>query len=148
MTDVRLVAVVPQLTAVVRGTAAPGTLSRAVPTACGEVWEYFRAAALPKPGRNVALYLDGKISYEAGAEVAAPFPGSARVVCSTLPTGKAATATHHGPYDRMGATHQAILAWCRTHGHTLAGPSWEVYGHWTDDPLQLRTDIFYLITAT
>ena len=27
----------------------------------------------------------------------------------------------------------------------LAGPNWEVYGHWHDDPSQLRTDVFYLL---
>jgi len=27
----------------------------------------------------------------------------------------------------------------------FAGPNWEIYGHWTDDPAQLRTDVFYLL---
>ncbi len=27
----------------------------------------------------------------------------------------------------------------------LAGPSWEVYGHWHEDPAQLKTDIYYLL---
>jgi hypothetical protein len=33
----------------------------------------------------------------------------------------------------------------------LAGPNWEVYGHWTDewnsDPAKIRTDVFYLLVA-
>ena len=24
--------------------------------------------------------------------------------------------------------------------------SWEVYGHWSEDPAQLRTDVFYLLS--
>ena len=31
----------------------------------------------------------------------------------------------------------------------LAGPNWEIYGHWVDewnrDPSKIRTDVFYLI---
>jgi effector-binding domain-containing protein len=146
MPEVRLTHVAPQLTAVVRSKAPPGTLSSAVPAACGEVWDYMRAAHLPKPGRNVALYLDGQVTFEAGAEVAAPFPESPRVVCSRLPGGPVATATHFGGYTELGAAHSAILAWCRARGHALAGPSWEVYGHWTDEPALLRTDVFYLLT--
>jgi hypothetical protein len=37
----------------------------------------------------------------------------------------------------------------RAQGHELAGPSWEVYGHWLDewnsDPRKIRTDVFYLL---
>jgi effector-binding domain-containing protein len=145
MPEVRLTRVAPQLTAVVRSIAPRQALSTAVPAACGEVWSYMRAAQLPKPGRNVALYLDGRITFEAGAEVAAPFPASDRVICSQTPGGMVATATHVGPYNQLAAAHSAILAWCAAHGKTLAGPNWEVYGHWTDDPSQLRTDVFYLL---
>jgi len=28
----------------------------------------------------------------------------------------------------------------------MAGPRWEVYGHWSDNPATRRTDIFYLLT--
>jgi hypothetical protein len=33
----------------------------------------------------------------------------------------------------------------------LAGPNWEVYGHWKDewnsDPSKICTDVFYLVVA-
>jgi effector-binding domain-containing protein len=45
----------------------------------------------------------------------------------------------------MAPTYTALRQWCADHGHTLAGPSWEVYGDWRADPLQLRTDIFLLV---
>lgn len=147
MPEVRLARVAPQLTAVVRSIAPRHTLSTAVPAACGEVWNYMRAAQLPKPGRNVALYLDGRITFEAGAEVTGPFPTSDRVVCSQTPGGLVATVTHVGPYNHLAAAHSAILAWCAAEGHALAGPNWEVYGHWTDDPSQLRTDVYYLLAS-
>ena len=147
MHEVRAMRVEPQLIAVVRFRSAREDLSTTVPAACGEVWEYMRGAGLPKPGRHVALYLDGQVSVEAGAEVAAPFPETTRVVCSRTPGGLVATATHFGGYDQLGLAHDAIRTWCEDQGKTLAGPNWEVYGHWTEDLAQLRTDVFYLLQS-
>jgi effector-binding domain-containing protein len=137
--------VAPQMTGVVRLRARQDELARVIPAACGEVWEFFRSAGLPRPGRHLALYLDCEMNIECGVEVAQPFPGNDRVVCSQTPAGTVATTAHIGPYDRLGEAHAAVHRWCAANGHTLAGVSWEVYGHWTDDPAQLRTDIFYLL---
>jgi effector-binding domain-containing protein len=62
-----------------------------------------------------------------------------------LPAGEVATAVHRGPYDRLGDTHQAIHDWCAGHERTLAGPRWEVYGDWHEDPAQLETEVYYLL---
>ena len=139
--------VAPQLTAVVRFRASPDELAQIIPQACGEVWAFVRSSHLPHPGRNLALYLDGEMNIECGVEVFQPFAGDGRVVCSSTPAGVVATAAHLGPYDRLGEAHAAICKWCSDHGHALAGPSWEVYGHWDDDPSKLRTDVFYLLKA-
>jgi effector-binding domain-containing protein len=95
----------------------------------------------------LALYLDGEMNIECGVEVFQPFAGNDRVICSCTPAGLVATAAHIGPYNRLGEAHKAVHEWCADHGHLLAGPSWEVYGHWTDDPAQLRTDVFWLLQA-
>jgi len=54
---------------------------------------------------------------------------------------------HFGPYQQLGVAHQAIRDWCSGHNLQLAGPNWEIYGHWQDDwnadPSQIRTDVFY-----
>jgi effector-binding domain-containing protein len=143
--QVRVRQVDPQLTAVVRFRATSNELATLIPKACGEVWAFMRAPDLPRPGRHLALYLDGEMNIECGAEVFQPFTGNERVVCSTTPAGMVATTTHLGPYHRLGEAHDAIRQWCADHGHALAGPSWEVYGHWRDDPTQLRTDVFWLL---
>ena len=137
-----------QPTAVVRLLASHGELSRVVPAACGEVWAFARSAGLAQPGRHLALYLDGAINLEVGVEVAESFVGNERVVPSSTPAGLVATTAHFGPYERLAEAHAALHQWCAAHGYTLAGPSWEIYGHWTDDPAQLRTDVFYLVQAT
>jgi effector-binding domain-containing protein len=67
------------------------------------------------------------------------------VVASVLPAGQAATTVHRGPYDRLGDAHRAIRTWCAKNGHDLAGPRWEVYGDWRDDPADLETEVFYLL---
>jgi effector-binding domain-containing protein len=134
-----------QLTAVIRLRARQDELATVIPQACGEAWEFARSAGLPRPGRHLALYFDDVINLEVGAEVFQPFTGNDRVVCSSTPAGTAATAVHFGPYNRLGGAHQAVRQWCADNGHELAGPCWEVYGHWEDDPTKLRTDVFYLL---
>ena len=138
----------PAYTAVIRSRVRPEELSKFVPAACGEVWSFIRSAGLPKPGRHIALYLGGG-QVEVGAEIGERFTGNDRVHCSQLPAGRVATATHFGPYGRLGEAHASIRQWCAQHGHRLSSVSWEIYGHWQEswnaDPSQIRTDVFYLL---
>jgi effector-binding domain-containing protein len=142
---VQVVTVPPIPLAVVRRTAPQSQLSQVVPAACGEVWQFVRANAVPDPDRHVAVYLDGAINLEVGVIVGGPFAGDGNVVASATPSGTAATTAHLGSYGQLGAAHRAILDWCAANGRALAGPNWEIYGHWTDDPARLRTDVFYLL---
>ena len=146
--DVRLVHVDAVPLAVVRRRARQSELAKVVPEGCGIVWDFVRARAL-KAGRNVALYLNGKIDLEIGVEMAGAFEEQGEIVRSSLPPGPAVSATHLGPYQGLGRTHDAIRAWCTAHGHRLTGPSWEIYGHWQPewnaDPSAIRTDVFYQV---
>lgn len=125
---VRLIDAQPVLTAVVRDRVRPEDLSKFVPAACGEVWSFSRDAKLPRPGRNVALYLEGGV-VEAGVEIVEGFEGGGRVVVSRLPAGRVATSTHFGPYAGLREAHAAVRRWCADHGHRATGVCWEVYGH-------------------
>ena len=60
-------------------------------------------------------------------------------------SGAALTATHVGPYQNLGRTHRAIVAWSRENGHPLTGVCWEIYGDWDPDPAQLRTELFHQV---
>ena len=135
--------------AVVRLLARPQELSKVVPQACGIVWNVIRVQQIKGVGRHVAIYLDGLINLEVGVELAAPFAGAGEVVGSSIPIGRVAKATHMGPYGKLYEVHTAIRDWCARHGHALAGPSWELYGHWIDewnrDPSKIRTDVYYLL---
>src|SRR5262245_49026629 len=138
--------------AVVRRRARSHELSRVVPDACGTVWGVVRAQQVPGAGRHVAVYLDGQINLEVGVELDAPFAGYGEVVGSAIPAGLVATTTHYGPYSQLHEAHDAIRSWCQNNGYTLAGPNWEVYGHWKDewnnDPTKIATDVFYLLVKS
>ena len=134
--------------AVVRRQTHASALSRVVPEGCGLVWNVVRAQGT-RAGRHVAIYWDAAIRADVGVELEGPFSEQGEVVRSATPAGLAATVTHLGPYQGLGAAHEAIHQWCDAHQHRLAGPKWEIYGHWQrawgDNPSQIRTDVYYLI---
>jgi len=135
--------------AVVKRRVHQSQLSKVVPECCGIVWNVLKAHGVTGAGRNVALYLDGQMNIEVGVEIGDSFAGAGEVSRSATPSGTVAIATHLGPYQRLHEAHDAIHDWCARHGRALAGPSWEIYGHWKDewnrDPSQIRTDIVYLL---
>jgi effector-binding domain-containing protein len=137
--------------AVVRRRAALQELSEVVPEACGTVWSILRSQRVTGAGRHVAVYLDDQINLEVGVELDAPFAGSGEVVGSATPAGPVATTTHYGPYGLLHEAHEAILLWCEKNGYALAGPNWEVYGHWKDewnsDPSKISTNVYYMLGA-
>jgi len=148
MTDVRIEQRESQPLAVIRGRVNAAELSRVVPAWCGLVWNAVRAQDA-KAGRNVAVYWDGAICLEVGVELSGPFVEQGDIVKSATPAGLVASVAHFGPYGGLGAAHDAVRNWCQANHHRLAGPSWEIYGHWQrewdTDPRQIRTDVCYLI---
>jgi effector-binding domain-containing protein len=68
--------------------------------------------------------------------------GAVRAV--ELPVGEVAMTTHRGAYNGLAAAHAAIVNWCHAHARALAGPRWEVYGHWIEGQIP-QTDIYYLL---
>jgi effector-binding domain-containing protein len=134
--------------AVLRRHARPGELSRVVPECCGLVWSAVRAQHA-KGGRHIAIYWDESIRLEVGVELEGPFREDGEVVLSATPAGTVGWVTHLGPYQGLGAAHQAIHDWAKGGNNRLAGPKWEIYGHWKKewdaDPSQIRTDVFYLV---
>ena len=134
--------------AVIRRQASQSELSRVVPECCGLVWNAVRAQQTPA-GRHVAIYWDHSITLDVGVELHGSFAEQGNVVRSATPSGAVASATHFGPYGGLGAAHDAIQRWCKTNNRRLAGPSWEIYGHWLPewnaDPSRIRTDVYYLL---
>jgi effector-binding domain-containing protein len=134
--------------AVIRRRAKAPELARLVPECCGLVWNAVRAQQA-QGGRHVAIYWDDSIRLEVGVELAGPFAEHGDVVRSATPAGAVAWATHFGPYGGLGGAHDAVRQWCTANQHRLAGPRWEIYGHWqpewNTDPSRIRTDVYYLL---
>jgi effector-binding domain-containing protein len=101
---------------------------------------------LPLDGQNIFVYrpADGdKADVEFGVGVTGPFDAIGPVLPTSLPACNAATTTHWGSYSGLRAAHNEVKSWCRENNRRLTGTRWEVYGHWSDDPAKLRTDVFH-----
>lgn len=142
------------LIAAVRGRANTENIGTTIRQLYDQLYAFVRKSRL-QTGQNVVLYgnlanrnllsTPEGIPIEAGVQVSAPFASDGNVICSATPEGAVATCTHQGEYEKLAAAHKAIMQWCRENGHELAGPAWEIYGDWADDPAQRRTDVFYLL---
>jgi effector-binding domain-containing protein len=145
--DVRIVTTQATPTAVVAATTTWQEFPRLWRSLLDEVWALLRdeTTTVYKDGHNVMLYRDGVPNVEVGVVVTASFSPVGRVVPSALPTGRAATTTHRGPPQRLGAAHDAVRAWCAANGHRLAGPSWEIYGDPDPATNELSIDVYWLL---
>jgi effector-binding domain-containing protein len=113
-----------------------------------QVYAASRAGAIELDGQNIFVYdgdAHGEADVEFGVGARRSFDQIGAVVLSATPSGEVATTTHWGDYAGLAAAHDAVVAWCRSQARSIAGPRWEVYGHWSDNPAMRRTDIFYLL---
>jgi effector-binding domain-containing protein len=99
----------------------------------GELWQ------------NVMLYKDDRPDVEVGVLVSGSFEPEGRVIASELPGGEVATTIHHGDYAQLRLAHDAVRDHVNAAGRELAGPCWEIYGHWRADPSELETEVFWLL---
>lgn len=155
--EIKLCQVTPSYMAAVRTIANAQNLAAKIRSILTEskVYEFIKDNGLEKAGHNVFIYRDaeneatplapGEFILEIGVQVAQPFTGDGRVICTTTPHGTAATVLHVGPYDRLGKAHNAVRSWCLANGHQLTKVSWEIYGDWEEDPNKLCTEVFYLL---
>jgi len=124
-------------------------LPKAIRDSLGPVYLLLKERGLPIPGHNVVSYSlflpDGSIPIESGVLTPDPMLGGGSVAPSALPAGRVAVLSHIGPYHEMSRTYDAIDAWCRANGHEPSGPAWEEYDDWSDDPANLRTDVYRLL---
>jgi effector-binding domain-containing protein len=138
----------PRLVAGVRARVARGRVGNKLGRHLDQVYAAARAGSVQLDGQNIFIYrecIDDQLTTDFCVGATAPFAPVGTVLPLYTPGGLAAVTTHQGDYGGLGAANAAISAWCRAHDRTLAGPSWEVYGHWHADPAQLRTEVYYLL---
>ena len=140
--------VLPRPLAGVRAVVPQGRAGAVFRTYLDQVYAAARANKIALDGQNVFVYYpraDGELTVDFCVGAQQLFDAVGAVVPMATPSGVAATATHWGNYAALVDAHAAIRSWCRAHDRTLAGPSWEVYGHWHDEPARVRTDVYYLL---
>ena len=138
----------PRTIAAVRARLAPSRVPVEFKRYLDQVYAA-RASGIRLDGQNIFVYRDavdapGQLDVEFGVGITAPITPVGDIRAVELPVGEVAMTTHRGAYTSLGAAHAAVVEWCRAHSRALAGPRWEVYGHWTDGEPP-RTDIYYLL---
>jgi effector-binding domain-containing protein len=142
--DVRTEHVTPRPLAVASAVTAPAQLSSDIRRLLDVVWPVLREQGM-RTGLNVIIYRGNPLTIEAGVEIFGEFNETDLVRRSATPSGVAAATTHWGEYSEMRPAYQALEDWSKRSGRAFGGVSWEVYGHWSDDPSQRRTDIYFLL---
>jgi effector-binding domain-containing protein len=141
----------PRPTAVIAFTTTWEEFQGLWPQLLDEVYEFVRTRTELATGsgserwQNVMLYKDQRPDVEVGVLVARRFEPRGRVIASELPGGEVASAVHRGDYAGLGTTHDAVRETIAARGRVPAGPLWEIYGHWREDPRELETEIFWLL---
>ncbi|MFN8573110.1 MAG: GyrI-like domain-containing protein [Gemmatimonadaceae bacterium] len=149
--DVREIIATPRPVAGVKARVPRGRVGAEFGRYLDQVYALGRTGAISLDGQNVFIYRGASatdLAVEFCVGVTAPFQAIGAVEPLETPSGPAAMTTHHGDYRGLSQANEAILAWCLANGRDVAGPSWEVYGHWSADPSQLRTDVYYLLQSS
>jgi effector-binding domain-containing protein len=144
--EVTLTDVVARPTAVVPATTSWQEFPTLWKVLLDEVWACLHSGGIYRGCPNVMLYWDDVPHVEVGVELRQPCPLMGKVVASTLPAGQVAMTVHHGPYADLAHAHQAVLDWCTAQKRRPVGPRWEVYGPHRDDPAELGTEVYYLLS--
>jgi effector-binding domain-containing protein len=139
----------PTPTAVVRGSVPLPELPEFFRRAYGMVFRELERQGIAPVGEPFAFYPSEPtetVEVAAGVATAAPFEPAGEVVASTLPGGRAVTALHVGPYERLERTYRDLLAALDRAGLVLRPIGmWEEYLTDPDvepDPAQWRTRLY------
>lgn len=138
----KLVDAVPAPTAVVRTRTTRAEFKPLIRALFDKVY----SSGVKLRGHNVIVYRRGEgdaLDMEVGVLLDAPVALAGELVAGETPGGRAITAVHCGPYERIGETYDAISAWAETQGVRLGGTFWEVYGDWNEDPAKLETQVYH-----
>lgn len=136
-----------QHTAAIRMTRPVAQIGAAMAEAFPKIYHAVVAAGVEPTGMPLARYFDfdeAATTFECAIPVPGPFTPANEVQPSTVGGGEAAFTVHVGPYDTIGQTWEALVAWVAAEGRRPAGPTWEIY---VDDPqetpeTELRTELY------
>jgi effector-binding domain-containing protein len=130
MTDFEIRFIPAQHTAALRLNAPMDEIGESMGQAFPRIYQAVTEAGVTPTGTPLARYFSFGgpiIDFECAIPVAEPFAGSDEVRAGTVGGGEAVVGTHVGPYDTIGQTWEALMAWLTEQGREPAGPGWESY---------------------
>ena len=128
--EITVVDLAEQQTAVVRGRAAPETISEMLGRTFDAVARTAAGQGRRIAGPPFARYRSMDESgwdIEAGFPVDVPIDADGDVEPGSLPACRAARLVHTGPYDTIGEAWGEASAWLVEHGYDTADAPWESY---------------------
>ena len=129
-----------QHTAAMRMTRPVTQIGPAMGEAFPKIYHAVVSSGVEPAGMPLARYFDfgeEATTFECAIPVPGPFTATGEVQPSTVGGGEAACAVHVGPYEKIGQTWEALMAWVTEQGKAPTGPTWEVY---IDDPQETAAD--------
>jgi GyrI-like small molecule binding protein len=108
------------------------------------LWHEVRARDIPNKGLNVWVYDQGNQLFTGVELTTSPPPGSL-LVNKTVSLPNYAYYKHIGPYSELKTTYEAAREEFRKASVKTGLPSIEIYGHWTNDPSKLETELLWSI---
>ncbi|MEM1203062.1 MAG: helix-turn-helix domain-containing protein [Acidobacteriota bacterium] len=132
----------------IRRQAKPEGIAEALGSMLPAVFQYATAKGIAFAGPPTVRYPSfgpGLVTLEAGLPVTAPAEGEGEIELGALVGGPAATTVHKGPYDGLGAAHEAVQAWLAENGQAPNGAPWETY---LNDPGEVPNPAEWLTEIT
>ena len=148
MTDISIVTVEEQPLLAARTSATFTEIPANLLPLMERVGAFVREHGVEGAGQHVWFYREvsgDRMEVDVAVRVPASTGAADGLVRSATPAGRCAHAVLYGDYSGIPGVHQAIHRWCAEQNLVLAGPCWEVYGDWHEDPAKLRTDMYHLL---
>jgi effector-binding domain-containing protein len=145
---VRVVAVQPIAFAAASSRVSAAEVPKTIPALLNRVYDHLNARKIHNVGVNIVLYHpeeSGQYVLDAGVRVDGEVGAGGGVRIAATPGGRAATVAYWGPFSGLPEVHRRVRDWCAANGDVPAGATWEVYGHWSDNADDQRTDVFWLL---
>ena len=109
-----------------------------------KMWPEVKSRNMPNKGLNVWVYEEGNKMFT-GVELTAPPPKDTILEPKEVNLPKYVYYKHIGPYDKLQEAGATIAAQLKQDGIRTGLPYLEIYGHWTEDPSKLETEMLWSI---
>jgi effector-binding domain-containing protein len=108
--------------------------------AMDETWKIVRGNSIPNAGLNHIIYTNADRVF-AGVEIVGSFDASWGLEQVDLVIPCCIYYRHEGSYDLLGQAYARVNAEIVARGLVTTGLSLEIYGHWSEDPAKLVTEL-------